>query len=128
MNGHRSGSLKSFQTTLAPNPHKFYALTSMTLRNKAVIHGSFNAFIRRFPVQFRCWWFGSRLVFPYCLPKGNLVFLTACRKDAEATSPLPLPGPYRLEGGTSSDPLAASCDYTFLYTILYYTILHYTII
>ena len=48
--------------------------------------------------------------FPHHLPQGNHPFLSACRKEVEATSPLPPTGPYRLEGTALAYRLAAGRD------------------
>ena len=37
----------------------------------------------------------------YRLPKGDLLFVDACCKDAKASFPLPLTGLYSLEGTTT---------------------------
>ena len=39
------------------------------------------------------------------------MFLTVCRTQAEASFPLQLTGAYRLEGATSADHLAVSCNH-----------------
>ena len=40
--------------------------------------------------------------------KEFIVVITACRKEAEASFPLPLPGAYRSEGATLANRLASS--------------------
>ena len=47
-------------------------------------------------------------VFPCSLPQETSLSLNPCRRDAKSTLPLLLTGPYRLEGATLSNRLAAS--------------------
>ena len=56
-------------------------------------------------------WFHLSNVYGYRLPQGSRIFLTTCRKEAEASFPLPLTGPYRLGSATLSNRLAASRSY-----------------
>ena len=46
-----------------------------------------------------------------------VLFITACRKEAKASSPLPLTGPFRSEGATLANRLAASRNHTHPWTI-----------
>ena len=51
------------------------------------------------------------MVSPYRLTQGSRHFLTACRKEAKASCPLPLTGPCRLDGANLANRLAASRNY-----------------
>ena len=48
---------------------------------------------------------------PYRLPQGNPTFFIAFSKEAKPSFPLQLTDPYRLEGTTFADRLAAGRNY-----------------